>query len=45
MTSENGTRNFTDALNQSAYRTRARLRRNASVSRPTTIANSVDCQR
>jgi len=41
----NGTRNLTEAANHRPYRTRARLRRNASARSATTAANNVDCHR
>ena len=42
---EKGIRNFTDAASQSQYRTAARFFRSASVERPATTANRVDCHR
>src|SRR5690606_1253862 len=42
--SENGTRNFTDAASQSAWRTRAASFRSRRTTSATARANSVDCQ-
>jgi hypothetical protein len=45
ISSENGTRNFTDAANHNVCRVRAWFWRSASVTRVTTHAKMVDCQR
>jgi hypothetical protein len=45
ISKENGTTNFTEALNHNQYRTSARFFRNATVNSPAANANSVDCQR
>jgi hypothetical protein len=45
VSSVNGRKNFTEALNQSQYRTLAWFFRHINVSNPIATANRVDCQR